>query len=113
MKKLFVTLSVLVTVLLCAFLLSSCESNADEEITLYVYNWGEYIDQDVLDEIDSGRKYRESIQEQWLKNEFAIDTNVKIEDNEKKTEFILYLQKLSALQKAQEDMRAHPLEVPA
>ena len=34
-------------------------------------------------------------------------------DNEKKTEFILYLQKLSALQKAQEDMRVHPLEIPA
>ena len=34
-------------------------------------------------------------------------------DNEKKTEFILYLQKLAALQKAQEDMRVHPLETPA
>ncbi len=68
MKKLFVTLSVLVTVLLCAFLLSSCESNADEEITLYVYNWGEYISDGTEDSLNVNAEFEAYCREELGKN---------------------------------------------
>ncbi len=68
MKKLFLPLAVLVTVFLCMFLLSSCENTEGEEITLYVYNWGEYISDGSEDSVNVNREFEKYCREKLGKN---------------------------------------------
>lgn len=49
MKKTLVSLVLSVCMLVSVLVLSSCSDDTQETVTLNVYNWGEYIDQDVLD----------------------------------------------------------------
>lgn len=49
MKKTLVSLVLCVCLLVSAALLTSCSNQSDNTVTLNVYNWGEYIDQSVLD----------------------------------------------------------------
>ena len=49
MKKTLVSLVLAVCMLVSVLVLAGCSDNTEEAVTLNVYNWGEYIDQDVLD----------------------------------------------------------------
>ena len=49
MKKTLVSLVLAVCMLVSVTALSGCSDDTQETVTLDVYNWGEYIDQDVLD----------------------------------------------------------------
>ena len=49
MKKTLVSLVLAVCMLVSVTALSGCSDDTQETVTLNVYNWGEYIDQDVLD----------------------------------------------------------------
>ena len=47
MKKIFILAAAMVLML---FYLAGCGKSYDDEIT--VYNWGEYIDEDILDQFE-------------------------------------------------------------
>ena len=49
MKKTLVSLVLAVCMLISVLALSACSENTEHAVTLNVYNWGEYIDQNVLD----------------------------------------------------------------
>lgn len=49
MKKTLVSLVLAVCMLISVLALSACSENTEDAVTLNVYNWGEYIDQNVLD----------------------------------------------------------------
>ena len=49
MKKTLVSLVLAVCMLVSVTALSGCSDNTEEAVTINVYNWGEYIDQDTLD----------------------------------------------------------------
>lgn len=49
MKKALVSLVLAVCILISVLSFAGCTDNTGDTVTLNVYNWGEYIDQDVLD----------------------------------------------------------------
>lgn len=49
MKKTLVSLVLAVCILVSVLSFAGCSDNTGDTVTLNVYNWGEYIDQDVLD----------------------------------------------------------------
>ncbi len=57
MKKILIRLCVLCILLLAVFCLSSCGTDEQEEITLYVYNWGEYISDGTEGSINVNRAF--------------------------------------------------------
>ncbi len=63
MKKIFIPLCVLCTLLIAVFCLSSCGTDEQEEITLYVYNWGEYISDGSEGSINVNRAFEKYCEE--------------------------------------------------
>ena len=58
-SKRLISTALLVLLFVCTLFTVSCEKAGGEEITLYVYNWGEYISDGSEDSLDVNRAFEE------------------------------------------------------
>ena len=71
MKRIVAFLSLAALALSLLFSFSSCAGAKSEEITLYVYNWGEYMSDGSEDTLDVNAMF-----EEWYYREYGVRVNV-------------------------------------
>ncbi|MBE6589179.1 MAG: spermidine/putrescine ABC transporter substrate-binding protein [Ruminococcaceae bacterium] len=70
-RKLYLSVAVLLLVLVSVLAFSSCAEEESKEVTLYVYNWGEYISDGSEGSLDVNRAF-----EDYCKEELGLNVSV-------------------------------------
>ena len=76
MKKIISVILCSVVLLVSALSFSSCEAVSDDVITLYVYNWGEYISDGSEDSLDVNQAF-----EDWYNSEIGSKNGTRVKVN--------------------------------